>query len=102
MGIKTVTRSETVPEISTAKSSIRVDPHSLAWTLGFIWLRAEKMPMVTAYSHERSEECNRPQGHEYDPYDDCEAKLRCAEDLQVEEGYGRLDKSYGENACHDE
>lgn len=44
MGIKTVTRSNTVPEISTPKSSMRVDPHSLAWTAGFIWLRAEKIP----------------------------------------------------------
>jgi hypothetical protein len=44
MGINTVMRSEIVPEINTPKSSIRVEPHSLAWTTGFIWLRAEKIP----------------------------------------------------------
>lgn len=43
--INTVTRSEMVPEIKTPKSNMRVDPHSLAWTTGLMWLRAEKIPL---------------------------------------------------------
>jgi hypothetical protein len=43
-GISTVIKSDTVPDISTPKSNFCVDPHSLFWTAGLIWLRAEKMP----------------------------------------------------------
>ena len=44
-GSSTVTKSEMVPEIKTPKSNILVEPHSLAWTAGLIWSRAEKRPL---------------------------------------------------------
>jgi hypothetical protein len=59
--------------------------------------------VVAAYSHERSEEADRPKGHEHNPsYDNIDTKLWGVEDLQVEEWHGCLDEPDSENAGHDE
>jgi hypothetical protein len=58
--------------------------------------------MVSADSHEGSEEADGPEGHNNDPCKDVWAILRDVEDLEVEERNGGLDEPDGEDAGYDE
>lgn len=61
-----------------------------------------KDAVVSADSHEGSEEADHPQAHSDYPCDDVWAILRNTKDLKVEERDRDLDETNGEDACDDE
>ena len=63
--------------------------------------RREKA-VISADSHEGSEEADHPACHENNPYYDVWTEVRSAEDLQVEERDRKLDETNREDARYDE
>lgn len=58
--------------------------------------------MVATDGHEGGEEGDGPKSHKYYPGDDEGAKVGGAENLEIEERYGCLDETDGENSGYDE